>query len=118
MHSAPDHYEQLRRELRQKRKELHLTQEALAEILGTSPTHMSRIERGQAVPGRDLLIRWCKTLDVSLDHTLLPETSGLDPRVLRLFQDVQRLEQSKQDRICHRRAPVLYCVLSYQKRDS
>ncbi|MCR5004376.1 MAG: helix-turn-helix domain-containing protein [Clostridiales bacterium] len=97
MEPTPDHYEQLRQQLKARRKELHLTQEQLAEALNTSPTHISRVERGQAVPGRDLMILWCKVLEVSLDQTFLTDP-GLEPESVRLLQMVQRLDPRKQER--------------------
>ena len=98
MPAAADHYEQLREELRFRRKELHLTQEQLAEALSTSTTHISRVERGQAVPGRDLLIRWCLTLHVSLDQTVLLD-SGLEPKTIDLLRRIERLDYRRQERL-------------------
>ncbi|MBR2263169.1 MAG: helix-turn-helix transcriptional regulator [Firmicutes bacterium] len=97
MQAASHHYDLLRQQLKARRKELHLTQEQLAEVLDTSPTHISRIERGQTVPGRDLMILWCQVLEVSLDHAFLDD-HGLEPESIGLLRRVQRLDQRKQER--------------------
>ena len=96
MRPVSDDYEQLRKELRRRRKELHLTQEQLAEMISTSPTHIGRVERGQSIPGRDLLIRWCFTLSVSLDRAFLNE-AGLDPRTILLLRKMQGLDDRQQE---------------------
>ena len=53
--------------MRMLRNERKLTQEEMAEALGTSRSHYANIERGIAVPGRNLLMAAVDALSVSLD---------------------------------------------------
>lgn len=50
------------------RKELHLTQEDMAEKLGVSVKHYSGIERGVAGISLDTLVNVSNILNVSLDY--------------------------------------------------
>ena len=55
-------------ELRERRKELNLSQEALADQAGVHPNVIGRIERGVYNPSVLVLFAIATTLDVELDE--------------------------------------------------
>lgn len=54
--------------IKEKRKELKLTQEYLSELLGISVKHFSEVERGLAGLSIDNLVKLSGLFDVSLDY--------------------------------------------------
>ncbi|MDO4292269.1 MAG: helix-turn-helix transcriptional regulator [Eubacteriales bacterium] len=56
--------------IRQKREELHLTQETVSEILDISQTHYKNIERGRANMSLDLFLRICRELQLDPTYVL------------------------------------------------
>ena len=56
--------------VRQRREELGLTQQELADELNVTHQHVSRIETDQAVPSLDLLVRLSAKLGTSNDWLL------------------------------------------------
>ncbi len=52
------------------RKQAHLTQEQLAEKVGLSPKHLSRLESGHHNPYFETIIMIAKELDVPIDAFL------------------------------------------------
>lgn len=71
--------------IKAKRKELHLTQEQLAEYADISASFLGHIERGTRIASIETLYAICKALNVSSDYLLglsaeaaiKPITSGL-----------------------------------------
>lgn len=63
-------YVQLGNRIKQRRKELHLTQEALAEQADISVSFMGHIERGSRIASLDTLLSICIALDVSIDYII------------------------------------------------
>ena len=57
--------EQIGRRIAKARKHKHLTQERLAELIGITPLHMSRLETGKNSPSIKTLFRLCQALQVS-----------------------------------------------------
>ena len=55
------------------RQKKDLSQEALAEILDITPTHLKHIESGHRNPSIDLLFRMARVLQMSLDDVIFPE---------------------------------------------
>ncbi|MDR1974625.1 MAG: helix-turn-helix domain-containing protein [Bacteroidales bacterium] len=53
--------------IRSRRKELHITQSHLAELVKISVNTIYRIERGQANPSLSILIRIAETLGMSIN---------------------------------------------------
>jgi DNA-binding XRE family transcriptional regulator len=51
--------------LRQRREELGLTQQELADIAGLTSTAVAMIERGERLPNLDTVARLCWALDVA-----------------------------------------------------
>lgn len=56
--------------IKAKRKELHLTQEQLAELSGLSASFLGHIERGSRIASIETLYSLCKALNVSSDYLL------------------------------------------------
>ena len=91
----------------QRRKELHLTQEKLAEKMGVSLQTISNIELGKKAIRPENLVKLCFFLEVSTDYILcgkrsdvlmndtVAKLSELDPESYRLVQDLVRLLHSK-----------------------
>jgi putative transcriptional regulator len=56
--------------VRARRESLKLTQDELAQELGITHQHISRIESDQAAPSLDLLVKLARRLGISTDHLL------------------------------------------------
>lgn len=50
-----------------------LTQEALAELLEITPTHVKHIESGHRKPSIEILFRTAKLLDMSVDNVIFAD---------------------------------------------
>ena len=50
------------------RREKHLTQKELAEIVGVGDKHISSLETAKSIPSIEVLVKICKVLDSSLDY--------------------------------------------------
>ena len=59
--------------IRSHRIALGLTQEALAEAIDITPTHLKHLESEHRKPSVEVLFRLVKKLHISLDELLLPE---------------------------------------------
>ncbi len=55
------------------RQRKNLSQEALAEILDITPTHLKHIESGHRNPSIALLFKIARVLQMSLDDVIFPE---------------------------------------------
>ena len=64
-------YTAIGKNIRQKRKETHLTQEMLANKVDTSSQYISRIERGKVCPSLEFLYKMSAALSCSI-YALLP----------------------------------------------
>ena len=65
-----------------RRKQLRLTQEELAEKAGITPQTVSSAELGKKALRPENIIRVCSALDISTDYLLLGEINGGDYSVL------------------------------------
>ncbi len=65
-----------------RRKQLRLTQEELAEKAGITPQTVSSAELGKKALRPENIIRVCSALDISTDYLLLGEINGGDHSVL------------------------------------
>lgn len=72
------------------RTKKNLTQEALAETLGISPTHVKHIESEHRNPSLDLLFTLANVLNISIDDWIFPEHTG-DP----LYSEANRLLRAR-----------------------
>lgn len=71
---AEDYKTGMGRRIKQRRKELKMTQEELAERLGISVKHMSEAERGLSGLSIENLIRLSELFGVSLDYLIRGKT--------------------------------------------
>lgn len=65
------HFIEMGQRMKQRRKELHITQIKLAEMTRTSNNHISSIENGREKPSLDLLMNICESLQTTPDYLLL-----------------------------------------------
>jgi transcriptional regulator with XRE-family HTH domain len=74
------------------RKDAGLTQEGLAERLGSAPEWVSQVERGVGVPSLSMLLRIAEALDVP--PSVLMESAGAEagPDLQVLQQRARRLQ--------------------------
>jgi transcriptional regulator with XRE-family HTH domain len=56
--------------IRQRRKGLHLSQESVAELIGSSQKQISKYENGEDKPSSDVVQRLSQSLNVSADYLL------------------------------------------------
>ena len=70
------HMKNVGRRLNFAREKRKYSQEYLAELVGISPVHLSRIENGHVVPKADILAELSKNLDFSADFLLFGERRG------------------------------------------
>lgn len=89
--------------LRKKRKQLHLTQENMAEKLNISIKHYGEVERGNAGLSLENLVEVSDILDVSLDYlikgievdqTPIPGYNQLTHRQKQAAQDIISIIQN------------------------
>lgn len=64
-------YELIGNRIRQKRKSMNLTQEALGKLTGISTAHVGHIERGTRKLSVETLLKLTKALNESTDYILL-----------------------------------------------
>ena len=76
--------------IRQRRTELNLTQEDLAERAGVSVSFIGHIERGEKAASVDTMVELCKVLNLSLDYAVLGKKELRD-RDYGLFDDLRTL---------------------------
>ncbi|MBR4929740.1 MAG: helix-turn-helix transcriptional regulator [Bacteroidaceae bacterium] len=58
------------KKIRRKRREMDITQEQLAALVGISTSFVGHIERGTRVPSIETLYRICDALGVSADYLM------------------------------------------------
>ena len=63
-------YSAMGKKIRRKRREMDITQEQLAALVGISTSFMGHIERGTRVPSIETLYRICDALGVSADYLM------------------------------------------------
>ena len=67
MQAASHHYDLLRQQLKARRKELHLTQEQLAEVMGVSTGAVHKWEAAMSVPELDMILKLADFFEISVD---------------------------------------------------
>lgn len=61
-------YIEIGKRIRIKRKEMHLTQEKLSELIDVSPTYISEIERGTSISSLSTIAKLANVLGLNLDY--------------------------------------------------
>lgn len=64
--------------IKQRRVELNLTQEELADRAGMSISFIGHIERGEKTASLDSMVELCKALGLSLDYAVLGKKELLE----------------------------------------
>ena len=64
-------YSLIGKRIRKRRKQLKLTQEKVAEIIGISPQHMSNIERAISIPSTEVVMGLAMALKTTPDEFLV-----------------------------------------------
>ncbi len=64
-------YKKIGMRLAQRRKEINMKQNTLAEKTNLSNNHISNIENGHSIPSLETFAKICNTLDVTPDYLLL-----------------------------------------------
>ena len=78
----------------ERRKELHLTQEKLAEQMDVSIQMISNLELGKKAIRPENLVKVCKVLDISADYILTGIRS--DHEIMELTEKITRLPEKRQ----------------------
>ena len=78
----------------ERRKELHLTQEKLAEQMDVSIQMISNLELGKKAIRPENLVKVCNVLEVSADYILTGMRS--DHEIMELTEKIARLPEERQ----------------------
>lgn len=81
--------------IKERRKELHVTQEAIANYLDVNPSHISNIECGRANPSLTILVKIANYLNCSVDCFISQEYSFDSPGQQRDTLDDRIMEKLK-----------------------
>ena len=83
--------------IRKRRKEKHLRQEDLAEIIGCCPAYIGMIERGEKMPGLQIFVDLANALDFTADELLADELwKGHAARMTAYAEKISTLRSDKQ----------------------
>lgn len=67
--------------IRNSRIKKGLSQEALAEMVGITPTHLKHIESEHRKPSVEVLIDLVQILQMSVDNIIFPQTSEINLKI-------------------------------------
>lgn len=88
-------YQNIGGRIRERRKQLHLTQENLAELIDVTPQMISTAENGTKGIRPENIIKLSKALNVSCDYLLTGHSSSYDYDAL--YETANQLSQSEID---------------------
>jgi transcriptional regulator with XRE-family HTH domain len=71
-------FQTIGKQIRKRRRECGLTQEAVAERLDVNPSHISNIENGRANPSLTILVKLANVLECSVDFFISHEYTYKD----------------------------------------
>ena len=87
-------YKEMGKRIKQKRKELNLTQEKLSEILEISPTYISEIERGTGISSLATITKIANVLNLDLDYLILGiSNTNIDKTFSNLLERIPKKDQ-------------------------
>ena len=87
-------YKEIEKRIKQKRKELNLTQEKLSEILEISPTYISEIERGTGISSLATITKIANVLNLDLDYLILGiSNTNIDKTFSNLLERIPKKDQ-------------------------
>ncbi len=82
--------------IRLNRKELHLTQSEVAEKVGVTTQHYSRIERGEYIPSLQTFLKIVEVLGLNLSELKIKDENKISAtmyEILRLLEDFNNTQQ-------------------------
>ena len=77
----------------QRRKELGLSQEKLAEKLDISKNHLSNIERGKQIPTTECIFKICNTIGYTPDYYLIGTPVAETDKIVKLIKTLPKDKQ-------------------------
>ena len=94
-------YKEIGNRIRQKRKELNLTQEKLSEILEISPTYISEIERGTGISSLATIANIAYVLELDLDYLIFGvSNTNIDKTFSKLISKIPKENQKLYMSLC------------------
>ncbi len=113
--------------IKERRKELHITQTQIQEHCGISSGNLSGIETGRYLPSAVSLIELARILDCSVDWILTGESSNSknlsfvdikenDRKLLDYFHDMSEADQEDLLLIAEKFCPIAFKELFSEKR--
>lgn len=87
-------YESIGWRAKNRRQELHLTQEDVAELMGVSTSFVGHIERGEKKASVATIIKMSCALDMTTDYLLLGIKHTCEMEECELYEDLNRLFRS------------------------
>ena len=82
-------YDRIGERIRNRRRELRLTQEALAERANISVSFVGHLERAEKIPSVNTLARICDSMQVSLDYIVFGRKRVCDRESCPIYADIQ-----------------------------
>ena len=79
--------------LRELRKQMGISQEAMAELLNTSKTHYGNMERGKKGVSVDFLLEIAEAFHVSTDYLLTGKEKGREDEIRHLQSVIETLNE-------------------------
>ncbi len=79
----------------QRRKELRLSQEKLAEKIGISKNHLSNIERGKYMPTTECIFKICSAMGNTPDYYLVGTPTSETDEIVNLIKTMPTSNQKK-----------------------
>ncbi len=94
-------YKEIGNRIRQRRKELKLTQEKLSEILEITPTYISEIERGTGISSLATITKLSKVLKLDLDYLVFGiSDTNIDKTFSKILNKIPKENQKLYIDIC------------------
>ncbi|MBO4636219.1 MAG: helix-turn-helix transcriptional regulator [Clostridiales bacterium] len=93
--------------IRDCRRECGITQEELAERIGTSVQFVSSVERGLVYPSVKNLVRICKELAASSDYILMGRTGEKVPGYVYKIEDLPREQKHTMETYIHQMLSIM-----------
>ena len=103
-------------EVRNKR---NLTQEELAEKVGSVPSYISNIERKNKCPSLSLLRKIVKELDTSYDYLLMDDfdmDKKLEIKYKEMFKEIKTLDKKTQEEFFNVAENIIKSLKNIEKR--
>ena len=82
------------RVLKKARKKMHLTQATCAELLDYSLSFQKDLERGRCSPSIENFYHICRTLNISADECVFPDSHDADSTYQKLLRLLSQCDES------------------------